>query len=183
MSVPVEVTGVPKLPVFESYTSAKPLPFASVKLSTIPLLSESKPPTSTTSWIPSLSASKSWEFGTPSPSKSGLPSPTFPVPSTFPDKPSPSTSLKLSIIPLPFSSTPPTSITSGIPSLSESKSKALGMPSPSESPNSAVSKIPSLSSSKSVVSFTPSLSLSRQFFEATTIWDIELQVPTVTVSM
>ncbi|WP_373942172.1 hypothetical protein OEG92_02025 [Polaribacter sejongensis] len=32
-----------------------------------------------------------------------------------------------------FSSLPPASITSGIPSLSESKSKRLGIPSPSES--------------------------------------------------
>ena len=61
-----------------------------------------------------------------------------------------------SAIPSLLASTPPASITSFTPSLSESKSNRFGMPSPSVSamncPSSTVSKIPSLSSSKSVIS-------------------------------
>ena len=70
-----------------------------------------------------------------------------------------------SAIPSLLASVPPASITSLIPSLSESKSKRFSMPSPSVSadncPSSIVSKIPSLSSSKSVASATPSLSVSK----------------------
>ena len=49
-------------------------------------------------------------------------------------KPSLSVSLKLSALPSPLESVPPASITSGIPSLSASKSRKSNIWSPSESP-------------------------------------------------
>ena len=55
-------------------------------------------------------------------------------PSTLSLKPSLSTSIKPSALPSPLTSVPPASITSGIPSLSASKSRWLGILSLSESP-------------------------------------------------
>ena len=78
-------------------------------------------------------------------------------------KPSLSKSLKLSTIPSPLVSTPPTSNASVKPSLSESRSKESGILSPSVSPvPSTVSRMPSLSSSRSVTSGMPSASVSAR---------------------
>ena len=72
-----------------------------------------------------------------------------------------STSSKLSTIPSLLVSVPPASTISGIPSLSESKSRLFGCPSLSESVvPSIASGIPSLSASPSKVSGIPSLSKS-----------------------
>ena len=85
-------------------------------------------------------------------------------------------SVKLSTLPSPFVSVPPASTKSGIPSLSESKSKWSSIPSLSVSLNgspfcSTVSGIPSLSSSKSTESIIPSPSLSG--------WTVIVTLPTL----
>ena len=89
-----------------------------------PSLSGSSLPPSTTSLIPSLSESKSWKSGKPSPSVSvGLEVETI-VPSDKITCPSPFTSgIPIPIIPSLSASSCPPSTTSLMPSLSESKSK------------------------------------------------------------
>ena len=109
----------------------------------MPSLFVSGPRDSITSGIPSPSLSLSIAFGLVSLSRlrapRALPEFTGPVllPSTFWLRPSPSVSLNESISPSPFASTPPASTTSGIPSLSLSRSRMLMMPSRSISNRSS----------------------------------------------
>ena len=78
--------------------------------------------------------------------------------------PSLSASIKSSALPSPFASVPPASITSGIPSLSASKSKLSLIPSPSVSPVGIESGLPSPLASKPVaintlLVFAPTVSI------------------------
>ena len=120
-------------------------------------------PFSIESGIPSPSESKSYGFDPPVPSVFGGVNPPFV------DKGTPLASMPPSTFPSLLVSVPPASLTSDIPSLSESGSKRFGIPSPSvsqfgstgeQAAASTVSKIPSLSSSKSFTSSNPSLSKS-----------------------
>jgi len=124
-----------------------------------PFPSESVPPASVQSVIPSLSESKSKKLGRGSPSKLTLPGYESALPSLLASgpvtnlgvplaagsngswKPFP-LSEKLSTFPSPFASGIFASIISAIPSLSESKSKKLGTPSPSASNCVVVPKPP-----------------------------------------
>ena len=115
------------------------------------------------SGMPSPSLSRSYGSGRVVPSVFGGVKPPFvelgtPFASTVP-----------STLPSPSTSVPLDSLTSLIPSLSESGSKRFGIPSPSvsqsgavgeQTPASTVSNRPSLSSSASSISYTPSLSVS-----------------------
>ena len=168
------------LPVPNSFTgstaSAKPSASSSflIPAPKIPSLLASSPLASMTSNIPSPSESKSNQFLSPSLSTSSAASLMLSAtPFRLAGNPFASTALPVPGCPSPSGSVPPASVTSGIPSPSESKSRLFGIPSSSissplvngfpsstTSAISSVSKIPSLSSSISTSFSTPSPSSS-----------------------